>query len=212
MSQSHGNRLEHLVAKLTLNSTPLELMPNGMLDLQSMDVHAALGMGHLSLEAYLMGKVIYCGDDTSMEKMRCLGTEHIDRLMTKEGWSQTKPNAWYIDRVVAAGAYTQEDIPDLRKEFAEQLKKRLSQVVLLDLRNNNNCISCKGTGRTKDYRPCGACDGSGYSPYPEAYKYSILFIQKGAWHKTWRRRYQIVYRMFNDWLIEFEEHLIRRCR
>jgi translation elongation factor EF-Tu-like GTPase len=40
-----SNRLEHLVSKLTLNSTPLELMPNGMLDLQAMDVHAAAGDG-----------------------------------------------------------------------------------------------------------------------------------------------------------------------
>jgi hypothetical protein len=207
-----SNRLEHLVSKLTLNSTPLELMPNGILDLHAMDVHAALGMGHLSLEAYLMGKVVYCGDETSLERMLRLGTEHIDRLMKAEGWSQTKPNAWCIDLVVAAGAYTLDDVAELRAEFGQQLKQRMAQVVLRDLKNNNNCVRCGGTGRTKDYRLCAACEGTGYSPYPEVYKYSEMFIQKGAWHKTWRRRYQIVYQMFNNWLIEFEQHLIIRCR
>lgn len=210
-------RLDYLVSKLNLNSVQFESMPGGIPELDAMMVHAALGMGRgeLSKEAYLLSRAVYQADRAHELAMEILGAEHIVALFDKHGWSRTKAYASHFRDLVENHGYTPAQIGCVKLKVAQKMPELLAQLAISEIANNGNCMTCRGTGRTRNYKECRPCGGGGKRPMTERYKADFILIDDATggaykqWHRTWRARYQQIYSMFSDWELAFFKHIIK---
>jgi hypothetical protein len=213
-------RLDYLVSKLNLNSVQFDMLPGGgEPDLDAMMVHAALGMGQgkLSKEAYLLGRAVYQYDYAHWLAMRTLGAEHIHAMFVANNWSFTKPYASHLNRLRDELGFDVRQIGEARYKLAKEMPLLLAQLAISEVENNGNCMTCRGTGRTRNYTDCKPCGGSGKRPMNERYKADFVLIDDGngnaykQWHRTWKDRYAQIFRMFSTWETEFFDHLVRYC-
>lgn len=141
------------------------------------DVAAAMGMGNLSEEAYLLGRAKYCDDIKASKSLHKLMTSKSSRLIASRKWKS-----------------------------ARDLSADLAKVACLEALANHNCKFCNGTGITYD-RPCEACDGVGHTRISEASKYTIAKMDKRNWQRRWRTRYEEIYQMLITAEDELSSHL-----
>lgn len=211
-------RLDNLIRKLNLKSMPLDHMPGSSLPgIDSLMVHAtfAMGQGKLSKEAYLLGRAIYVQDRAHNLAIRTLGAEHVATLFRLNRWSATKPYAAHLKKLTVELDFTPAQVDQARDKLAVAMPLLLAQLAIAELTYNGNCMSCNGTGRTREYRRCRPCGGDGKRAMNERYKSDFILIDSGGgqaykqWHRTWRKRYQLILAMFTGWENEFLQHLVR---
>lgn len=141
------------------------------------DVAAALGMGNLSKEAYLLGRAKYCHDAPASKGLIDIITDRSSRLITQRKWKSKRDVSF-----------------------------DLAKVACLEALSNQNCEYCHGTGIILD-NPCEHCGGRGRARVPEASKYAMANMDKRNWQRRWRSRYEEIYQMLVNAEDELAHHL-----
>ncbi|MCJ8268642.1 MAG: hypothetical protein MJK04_04480 [Psychrosphaera sp.] len=162
------------------------LTPGGLMLAQSQgnqkilkwqDVAAAMGMGNLSQEAYLLGLAKYCQDVPAIKGLQKVMTAKSSKLIASRKWKSTR-----------------------------DVSADLAQVACLEALSNHNCKSCRGTGVLID-EPCANCDGFGRDRVSEASKYTLAKMDKRNWQRRWRTRYEEIYQILVAAEDELANHL-----
>jgi len=141
-----------------------------------------------------------------------VGAKRVEQLMTKKQWHARGVFLHRIDERIKTGVLREAERETEIRHRVRGLYTSMSQLAFSELVANGNCITCNGSGRTRDYRTCANCKGTGKKPWPENYKADFCFIEYETWRVTWSARYNQVFLMFQGWLTEFERHLIQYCR
>jgi hypothetical protein len=141
------------------------------------DVAAAMGMGNLSQEAYLLGRAKYCDDAPASKGLHKIMTDKSSQLIASRKWRS-----------------------------ARDLSSDLAKVACLEALSNHNCKFCRGTGVTYE-QPCEACEGVGRSRVSEASKYNLAKMDKRNWQRRWASRYEEIYQMLVAAEDELSSHL-----
>ena len=162
------------------------LTPGGLMLAQSQgnqkilkweDVAAAMGMGNLSEEAYLLGLAKYCQDLPASKGLQKIMTDKSFKLIASRKWKS-----------------------------ARDVSSDLAQVACLEALGNHNCKPCHGTGVIID-EPCQECDGIGRNRVSEASKYTMAKMDKRNWQRRWRVRYEEIYQILVAAEDELANHL-----
>ena len=141
------------------------------------DVAAAMAMGNLSEEAYLLGLAKYCHDSNA--------TKGLHVVMSKKSSLLIARNKWKSTRDVSAD---------------------LAMVACLEAVANHNCPPCSGTGVILD-EACENCAGIGHNRITEASKYTMAKMDKRNWQRRWRPRYEEIYQLLVAAEDELAQHL-----
>lgn len=146
------------------------------------DVAAALGMGNLSEEAYLLGRAKYCDDAPASKNLHQVITRKSSQLIAKRKWKSAK-----------------------------DMSASLAQVACLEALSNHNCKPCRGTGVLLE-QMCDNCEGFGRDRISEASKYNMANMDKRNWQRRWRPRYEEIYQMLIAAEDELAQHLAFQFR
>jgi hypothetical protein len=146
------------------------------------DVAAAMGMGNLSEEAYLLGRAKYCDDIHASRGLQEVMTRKSSQLIAMRKWRSAK-----------------------------DLSADLAQVACLEVLSNHNCKLCQGTGVFIE-QVCETCEGLGRDRVSEASKYTMANMDKRNWQRRWRARYEEIYQMLVAAEDELAQHLVTQLR
>jgi len=146
------------------------------------DVAAAMGMGNLSQEAYLLGRAKYCNDGAANKDLQAVIAKKSARLIARRKWKS-----------------------------ARDMSGDLALVACLEAVANNNCKPCHGTGVLLE-ETCDNCEGFGRDRIPEASKYNLANMDKRNWQRRWRPRYEEIYQMLVAAEDELAQHLAFQLR
>lgn len=141
------------------------------------DVAAAMGMGNLSDEAYLLGRAKYCNDAPASKGLVKIITDKSARLIHERKWKSKR-----------------------------DVSGSLAQVACLEALSNQHCEDCHGTGVIHD-ETCPVCNGRGRARVSEASKYNMVKMDKRNWQRRWRDRYEEIYQILVAAEDELAEHL-----
>lgn len=141
------------------------------------DVAAALGMGDLSDEAYLLGRAKYCHDMPATKGLHKIITDKSSRLIAERKWKSKR-----------------------------DVSSDLAQVACLEALSNEHCEDCHGTGVLFG-EPCPSCEGRGRVRVSEASKYHMVKMDKRNWQRRWKDRYEEIYQMLVAAEDELANHL-----
>lgn len=141
------------------------------------DVAAALGMGNLSDEAYLLGRAKYCNDAPATKGLHKIISDKSSKLIAERKWKSKR-----------------------------DVSSDLAQVACLEALSNQHCDDCRGTGVLFD-QPCPTCDGHGRVRVSEVSKYNMVKMDKRNWQRRWKDRYEEIYQMLVAAEDELAHHL-----
>ncbi|WP_163832197.1 hypothetical protein [Spartinivicinus ruber] len=154
---------------LTPKSVKYEGVPGGMPTLTPEDVAAALGMGDLPREAYLLGLVKYNNDKTVIHELDKLTQQFIITKGINEKWREP----WPTDKKKSLFFFLQ---------FARQM---INEVIF-----ENTCQTCNGTGvyQHKSFtRKCRCSNGKRALTKAELAEKCCITYK--SWCQTWHARY-----------------------
>ncbi len=209
-------RLTNLVSKLSLNSVALESFGAGgqpVLDTMMASASLAMGKRQLSSEAYMLGRAIYTEDPAYGKSIELIGGEHVIKMFQRNHWPDPD-NANYIEYLQRTGKFTEAELQNKAVHYFQDFRFMMARLAMAEIARNSICKTCNGTGKTgaPHYRQCEPCGGKGRRPMNESDRANYMKQNYQKWMYTWRTKYPQVLSMFQQWLCEFDEHLLRTCR
>ncbi|WP_163834663.1 hypothetical protein [Spartinivicinus ruber] len=172
---------------LTPKSVKYEGVPGGMPTLTPEDVAAALGMGDLPREAYLLGLLKYTDDKTVLHELDNLVQEFVIKKGIEEGWREPWPN---------------------EKKRSLMFFKQFARSMINEVVDDNLCKRCNGSGidcRTSHHRKCNCNNGRRAPLKKELAKY--CGINEKCWRERWHTRYTESLKQIHTWRAQLIWHL-----
>lgn len=177
-----------LLAKLTTRGVRIEGCPGGQIELTSQDVAAALGMGSLNEQAYLIGRAKFSDDGFAQGVLVDRVEQAFRARCQAAGWKQDYCRGiaeLCVFELVWNGA-----CPHCAGRGAGWVKPRDSAVQL--------------------WRDCGVCKGTGRKRLTIRERASIAGVGKSQFAAEWQQRADKV--MLDLWSMESDclRHLVRQ--
>lgn len=205
-------RLTYLLSKLSLNSQSMVPGDGALPDLDTMMAHAslAMGRGHLSEPAYLLGRALYMGDGECERGLMRIAERRVINMRIRHKWPEPATDI-YTRYLEERGGMTEAELQWKRDQYFVKFPFLMCHLGYAETKRNSRCQTCNGTG-SHEYRVCGSCKGSGNKPMTNAERAAFVMQDRETWRRTWNSRYQRVYTMYQYWLEDFHSKILEACQ